>query len=90
MFVRLGRPGAGKAEPRMQASAQGPRPAGIKAALTDRILGASGGGDGGPAGSRVGRREREAPHCPSYFSGKTSPLLEGEAERRLLAGRRAT
>lgn len=38
VFVRLGAPGSGKVGPRMQASAQGPRPAGIKAALTDRIL----------------------------------------------------
>ena len=82
VFVRLGVPGAGKAEPRTQASAQGPRPAGIKAALTDgqwwgwgRRLRRAG----------VGSREREAPSLP-YFSGKTSPLLEGEAERRLSQG----
>lgn len=69
----------------MQASAQGPRPAGIKAALTDRILEPVVGWTVRPLrGAGVGREKGEALTARLISQGK--PLPEGEAERRLLQG----
>lgn len=74
VFVRLGAPGAGKAEPRMQASAQGPRPAGIKTALTDRILEPVVGVTEALAGSRGGAQRKGSPLTARLISqGKPLP-----------------